>query len=50
MTIPSWENSGLRHRVEGRDLAGVDVVQLQLTVVERALEEPRRRRRRRRSR
>ena len=46
MTIPSWENSGLRHRVEGRDLGGIDVVGLQLTVVERAVQEPRRRPRR----
>ena len=47
MTIQSWENSGLRHRVEGRDLGGIDVVELQLTVVERAVQEPGRRRRRR---
>ncbi|MGZ8630957.1 MAG: hypothetical protein ACXWZF_08335 [Actinomycetota bacterium] len=45
-TIPSWENSGLRNRVEGRDLGGIDVMELQLVVVERTAEAPRKRRRR----
>jgi hypothetical protein len=32
----SWDNSGLRHRVEGREIEGVDVNSLQSSVVARA--------------
>jgi hypothetical protein len=38
-----WDNSGLRHRVEGREIDGVDVSALQSAVVERAARRPRRR-------
>ncbi|MEX1263692.1 MAG: hypothetical protein WEE66_07115 [Actinomycetota bacterium] len=41
-----WDNSGLRQRVEGRDIEGVDVLALQSTVVAREPERSRRRRRR----
>jgi hypothetical protein len=38
-----WDNSGLRHRVEGREIDGVDVLALQTSVVEREVLRPRRR-------
>jgi hypothetical protein len=42
----SWDNTGLRNRVEGRAIEGVDVVDLQSSVVTRSEQEPRRRLRR----
>jgi hypothetical protein len=39
-----WDNSGLRHRVEGRAIDGVDVGSLQSSVVARTGEPSRRRR------
>jgi hypothetical protein len=39
-----WDNSGLRHRVEGRAIDGVDIRSLQTSVVARAGESSRRRR------
>ena len=39
-----WDNSGLRHRVEGRAIDGVDIRSLQSSVVSRAGEPSRRRR------
>jgi hypothetical protein len=39
-----WDNSGLRHRVEGRAIDGVDIRSLQTSVVARAGEPSRRRR------
>jgi len=41
-----WDNTGLRHRVEGRPIDGVDVVALQSSVVARVPEPSRRRLRR----
>jgi hypothetical protein len=41
-----WDNAGLRNRVEGRAIEGVDVLELQLAVVERSKAERIRRRRR----
>lgn len=38
-----WDNTGLRHRVEGREIDGVDVLELQTSVVEREAARPRRR-------
>jgi hypothetical protein len=40
-----WDNSGLRHRVEDREIEGVDVLALQSAVVAREAESGRRRRR-----
>lgn len=37
-----WDNTGLRHRVEGRPIEGVDVLALQSSVVARAAEPGRR--------
>jgi hypothetical protein len=37
-----WDNTGLRHRVEGRQIEGVDVLALQSSVVDRAPESSRR--------
>ena len=42
----SWDNSGLRQRVEGKDIEGVDVLALQSSVVAREPEQHRRRQRR----
>ncbi|MDH4111838.1 MAG: hypothetical protein OEV60_04035 [Actinomycetota bacterium] len=42
----SWDNSELRHRLEGREVRGVDVLALQSSVVGRADQAPARRRRR----
>jgi hypothetical protein len=39
-----WDNTGLRHRVEGRAIDGVDVGSLQSSVVARTGEPSRRRR------
>jgi hypothetical protein len=39
-----WDNSGLRHRVEGRAIDGVDVRSLQSSVVARSGTSSRRRR------
>ena len=39
-----WDNSGLRHRVEGRAIDGVDIRSLQSSVIARATEPARRRR------
>jgi hypothetical protein len=47
-TLPAWDNSGLRHRVEGRALGGVDIADLQVSVVARTADGGRRGRRRRR--
>jgi len=33
---PPWDNSGLRHRVEGRAIDGVDIRSLQSSVVARS--------------
>ncbi|HWC72117.1 MAG TPA: hypothetical protein VG993_13235 [Actinomycetota bacterium] len=41
-----WDNTGLRHRVEGREIEGVDVLELQTSVLSKAEERPRRRLRR----
>jgi hypothetical protein len=41
-----WDNTGLRHRVEGKDIGGVDVLALQSSVVARDAQSPRRRHRR----
>ncbi|MGZ8580065.1 MAG: hypothetical protein ACXWW9_02125 [Actinomycetota bacterium] len=37
-----WDNTGLRHRVEGRSIAGVDVLELQSSVVARSPDRSRR--------
>ena len=47
-TLPAWDNSGLRHRVEGRAIGGVDVADLQVSVVARSADGGRRGSRRRR--
>jgi hypothetical protein len=39
-----WDNSGLRNRVEGREIGGIDVVELQSSAAARI--QPTRRRRR----
>ena len=41
-----WDNSGLRNRVEGRTIDGVDIRSLQSSVVSRSGESSRRRSRR----
>jgi hypothetical protein len=41
-----WDNSGLRNRVEGREIEGVDVLELQSRAVARNEHAPRRRLRR----
>jgi hypothetical protein len=35
-----WDNSELRHRLEGREIDGIDVLQLQLAIVARETGEP----------
>ncbi|MGH2539189.1 MAG: hypothetical protein ACRDGK_01560 [Actinomycetota bacterium] len=46
-TVPAWDNSGLRHRVEGRAVGGVDIADLQVSVVARTADNRRHGRRRR---
>lgn len=41
-----WDNTGLRHRVEGKPIEGIDILALQSNVVAREPERSRRRRRR----
>lgn len=41
-----WDNSGLRNRVEGREIEGVDVLELQSSAAARCDRRPRRRLRR----
>lgn len=43
----SWDNSGLRHRVEGKAIDGIDVQGLQSSAAARDANAPRRRLRRR---
>jgi hypothetical protein len=38
-----WDNTGLRDRVEGRRIDGIDVLALQSSVVRREADRPRRR-------